>query len=88
MTFEDVSFKFFRKLPAPPLMDENRPPELAGTGGSGGCEWGAAGARAAGGGGGGRLGSGGREFGTSWAVDTGSLLATIKIIYVIIEIIL
>lgn len=33
MTLEEVSFKFFRKLPAPPLIEEKRPPAW-------GCCWG------------------------------------------------
>lgn len=36
ITFEEVSFKFFKKLPAPPLIEENSPPELAGVAGKGG----------------------------------------------------
>lgn len=71
ITFDEVSFRFFKKLPAPPLMDENSPPPAGACWGGGLC-CGAEGGRA---GGGGLLGSGGRELGVSWLLDTGSLFA-------------
>lgn len=76
ITLDEVSFKFFRKLPAPPLMDENRPPpEFMGAWG-GGWYCGAAGGRV---GGGGRTGSGGRDGSWLWLIGAVLLPAEKKV---------